>query len=794
VAIVQEDVSVRHPSNTGPWSAACLGLSLVLAACTPEAPPKEQEKAQEKVQEAQSPVFLNGDFEGGAAGVPPPSWTIASFVNNPPTGITVQQPQTRAGLNLTLNAGSQLLTATINAPGGAETQTDTTLGAAASLRWPRFGNKCALVNGNATGDNANVNSLTQTMTVANADIDPVDGLAHVRFVVAPVLQNPAHNPSEQPYYFVQLKNISKGNAIVYSDFNLSAQPGVPWKTVGTTYYTDWQLVDIAPGPAQLGLGDQVELEIIAAGCSLGGHWGQVYVDGVATQIPGLFVTGTGPNSANAGTNISYHLTYKNGGAAASGGVKVEFNIPPNTTFQAINPNGLVCVTPPVGAGGLVSCTVGVLGAGASGSFDVTVQINAGTPAGSIITAGNYNISGLTTNPLIGPHINTVVTNGVVFADLSLTKSDGVANVIQGQPVAYTITASNAGPGAVVGASITDNFPAGIINVNWTCVASAGSACGAAAGAGNINTTASILAGGTVTYTATGTVAPNAGGQISNTASIVPPVGVTDPTPANASAADVDNVTPCAGFNAPCSVGVGECASPGVNTCLNNVAVCNAVAKLPVAEICDNKDNDCNGVVDNGNPGANVACNTGLQGVCTAGTTACVAGAIVCNQNVLPSAEICDNLDNDCNGAVNNGNPGGNVACNTGLLGVCSAGTTACVAGAIACNQNAASSAETCDNLDNNCNGSSDEGFNKGAQCSAGVGACAANGVIVCLGNGSAGCSAVPGAPSAEICGNNVDEDCDGVLDNNCPDGDNDGLSDALELVITRTTPTPTTTA
>jgi uncharacterized repeat protein (TIGR01451 family)/MYXO-CTERM domain-containing protein len=823
---------VKHQRNLGIWSGAVLGFALLLAACSPEAPPKEQ--AHEHVHEAPSPVFLNGDFEGGNAGQPPPSWIVTPF-RNPISGVTIQNPQTRAGLNLA--AGGNAITNTFEAPGGPESQPDTALGAGASLRWPKFGNKVVIVNGNGTGNQRNVNSLKQTMTIANGDIDSVDGKAHVRFVVAPVLQNPAHNPNEQPYYFVQLTNITKNNAILYADFNLSAQPGVPWKNVGGVFYTDWQLVDISPGSGLLGLGDQVELEVIAAGCSLGAHWGHVYVDGVGAAIPGLFVTGSGPAAANAGTNITYHLTYQNGGANPAGGVVVEFNIPPNTTFQSITPNGLVCVTPPVNAGGLVSCTVGALAAGANGSFDVTVKIDAA--AAGIITAGNYDVFGTNIAPLFGPHINTTILAGATLADLSITKTDGVVNVIQGQPLTYTIVASNAGPNPVVNAPVTDNFPANLANVAWSCVASAGSSCGAAGGVGNINTTASIAVGGTVTYTATANVAANAVGTVSNSATIGVPAGVVDPDPVNSSAGDVDNVTPCPGLGAACSAGVGECASAGVNdSCLNNVAVCNAVPKAPVAETCDNKDNDCNGVIDDGNPGGNVACNTGLQGVCStgttacvngaiacnqnvqpsaeicdnldnncngqvnegnpggnqacntglqgvcnAGTTACVNGAIACNQNVQPSAEVCDNLDNNCNGQVNEGNPGGNQACNTGLQGVCNAGTTACVNGAIACNQNVQPSAETCDNLDNNCNGSSDEGFGKGSACSLGEGACAANGVVVCLPNGSAGCNAQPGAPSPEVCGDAVDDDCDGVLDNGCPDGDGDGLSDAFELVI-----------
>jgi len=49
-------------------------------------------------------------------------------------------------------------------------------------------------------------------------------------------------------------------------------------------------------------------------------------------------------------------------------------------------------------------------------------------------------------------------------------------------------------------------------------------------------------------------------------------------------------------------------------------------------------------------GDSIACNTGLPGVCAPGTSTCQAGGIwgPCQQNVMPSTEICnDGLDNDC---------------------------------------------------------------------------------------------------------------------------------------------------
>jgi hypothetical protein len=181
-----------------------------------------------------------------------------------------------------------------------------------------------------------------------------------------------------------------------------------------------------------------------------------------------------------------------------------------------------------------------------------------------------------------------------------------------------------------------------------------------------------------------------------------------------------------------------------------------------AEVCNSLDNNCNGQTDEGNPGGGLACSTGQLGVCAAGTTTCSSGAIRCNQNVMSSAEVCDGLDNNCNGTTDEGNPGGGVSCNTGLLGVCSAGTTACTSGSLVCNENVGPSAEVCDGKDNNCNGATDEGNpGGGAACNTGLlGVCAA-GTTACTA-GAIKCNENV-APSQEIC-DGLDNDCDGRTD------------------------------
>ncbi len=202
----------------------------------------------------------------------------------------------------------------------------------------------------------------------------------------------------------------------------------------------------------------------------------------------------------------------------------------------------------------------------------------------------------------------------------------------------------------------------------------------------------------------------------------------------------------------------------------------------ISEVCDNGlDDDCDGTVDNGcfcMPGAQQACFTGPAdsrglGLCHDGVMVCTGTTEFgtwgpCEGEQTPVAEVCDAamLDENCDGAGNEGcscTDGTTSPCGTDV-GECVAGTQDCVDGMLGpCVGSVGPGSETCNNLDDDCDGTTDEGLT--TACGMSVGACM-EGTSTCAGGLWGPCEGAVD-PVTESC-NGIDDDCDGVID--------DGLS------------------
>jgi Putative metal-binding motif/von Willebrand factor type A domain len=229
----------------------------------------------------------------------------------------------------------------------------------------------------------------------------------------------------------------------------------------------------------------------------------------------------------------------------------------------------------------------------------------------------------------------------------------------------------------------------------------------------------------------------------------------------------------------CGATTGECTA-GSQRCVANASggfswsACSG-GTPPAPELCNGKDDNCaNGLSDDG------ADEGACQTKCGPGHRECKAGVPgACVPDNAPP-EVCNGADDDCDGEVDEGDAGGRADESCMAPGACGLGKRSCGAdGKLGACVPVNPPAEICDGVDNNCDGKTDEdcGCTHGqerpcgknvAECTQGVEKCQYGQWTQCVGANNG---------RKEEC-NGVDDDCDGMIDEN-----DDGICGASETCV-----------
>ena len=247
------------------------------------------------------------------------------------------------------------------------------------------------------------------------------------------------------------------------------------------------------------------------------------------QSTDVYIEKSGPQTAIAGSAVTYQIKIGNDGPVDITGLAIEDNIPADIKSVSWSSTlvGNVSLTGAANGTTNAIATTANIAAGADNYILINVQgtIDAATAGKNITNTANVTLPAGNTDFNMSNNSSSVVTVVTSKSGLSVRKI-GPSDAVSGSEITYTVIVANAGPSNAVQTVITDLVPSNVKNVSWTSTKT-GAANITAGGTGtnnnNVNLTADIPAGAgnEVTITIKGTIDPGYVGQLINNSVATP---------------------------------------------------------------------------------------------------------------------------------------------------------------------------------------------------------------------------------------------------------------------------------
>lgn len=177
--------------------------------------------------------------------------------------------------------------------------------------------------------NSSVNAQAEKLTYRfNVPANPPDGHFTFSYNYAVVLQDPGHNPANQPWFEINMYDLSTTppTQIPCSHYRVVSGAGIPgFKSFSGGVYRPWATNTISLDGY---FGKCVRLEFTTFDCTLGGHFGYAYIDG-SCFTEGILTTGT--NCSNE------PITFVNSSAGNSANETYLWSFGDNSTSTATTP-------------------------------------------------------------------------------------------------------------------------------------------------------------------------------------------------------------------------------------------------------------------------------------------------------------------------------------------------------------------------------------------------------------------------------------------------------------------------